>query len=160
MPLPSSGDLSFAQIKAEFGGSDSFADYYRGGPYVPNIPANATISTTIEGLAFSQFYGASKLSGVNVDPSTVDVYAARSTSSTVTRTATLTFSGASSYTTAWVAGGANISVTGTGNSRTLSASAGSGTVTIVRSGTLRVYDAANNAIYKDVPVSFTFEGSL
>ncbi len=52
---------SFAQVRTFFGGSASFKDYYRGGPYVPNIPANAAISTTVAGLRLTQFSGADKV---------------------------------------------------------------------------------------------------
>ena len=51
---------NFSQIRAFFGGSANFKDYYRGGPYVPNIPANNAISTTSAGLRMSQFTGADK----------------------------------------------------------------------------------------------------
>jgi len=51
----------FSAVKAFFTGSDVFSDYRRGGPFVPNIPANAAISTTAEGLALTQFTGADKV---------------------------------------------------------------------------------------------------
>lgn len=51
---------NFSQVRAFFGGSANFKDYYRGGPYVPNIPANNAISTTSAGLRLSQFSGADK----------------------------------------------------------------------------------------------------
>lgn len=54
-----SNPASFSSIRAEFGGSTKFSDYYRGGPYVP-LNAAASISTTAVGLALSQFNGVSK----------------------------------------------------------------------------------------------------
>lgn len=58
--MPLGTNPTFSQVRAFFGGSASFKDYYRGGPYVPNIPANNAISTTIAGLRLSQFSGADK----------------------------------------------------------------------------------------------------
>lgn len=59
--MPLGSNPTFIQIRDFFGGSNSFRDYYRGGPFVPNIPANAGISTTIEGLRQTQFSGADKV---------------------------------------------------------------------------------------------------
>lgn len=59
MPLGTNPD--FVAVKNFFAGSNSFADYYRGGPYVPNIAANAGISATANGLALTQFSGADKV---------------------------------------------------------------------------------------------------
>lgn len=58
-----SNPASFSSIKAEFGGSNNFSDYYRGGPYVSSA-VSAAISTTIAGLAMSQFNGVSKPAGI------------------------------------------------------------------------------------------------
>lgn len=49
---------NFSQVKAFFNGPNNLSAYVRGGPYVPNIPANAAISTTAAGLKLSQFSGA------------------------------------------------------------------------------------------------------
>lgn len=54
-----SNPASFSSIKAEFGGSNSFSDYYRGGPYV-TASASSTIATTAASLRMSQFNGVSK----------------------------------------------------------------------------------------------------
>ena len=54
-----SNPATFSSVRAEFGGSTKFSDYYRGGPYVP-LNAAAGISTTAVGLALSQFNGVSK----------------------------------------------------------------------------------------------------
>jgi|6_EtaG_2_1085325.scaffolds.fasta_scaffold44142_2 hypothetical protein len=46
-------------LKDEFGGSDNFSDYVRGGEYVPDgPPLNESISDEPDGLEMSQFYGA------------------------------------------------------------------------------------------------------
>ena len=60
MPLPLNGPISAQMIQAEFGGPSPFklSNYYRGGAYVPNTSANASIPTSGP-LAFSMFYGAS-----------------------------------------------------------------------------------------------------
>jgi hypothetical protein len=57
MAIPASGTLTFAQIQTEFGGSNPIGlnEYYRGGAYVPNIPANSAIPTS-GAIALSNFY--------------------------------------------------------------------------------------------------------
>lgn len=50
--------VSLQKIVAEFGGPANLSAYTRGGTYVPNSPTNAAISTTVAGLAISQFLGA------------------------------------------------------------------------------------------------------
>lgn len=52
---------SFTQVRAFFSGPANLAAYVRGGAYVPNIAANAAISTTVAGLKLSQFSGADKV---------------------------------------------------------------------------------------------------
>jgi len=61
MALPSSGPLTILQIATEFGGSAPYAlgNYYRGGAFVANTPANAAIPAS-GAIALSNFYGASK----------------------------------------------------------------------------------------------------
>jgi hypothetical protein len=50
--------FSFQDVVNVFGGSGSFADYYRGGPYVPNIPQNYAIADNPSGLELVQFANA------------------------------------------------------------------------------------------------------
>lgn len=52
---------AFSQVRAFFAGPANLAAYVRGGAYVPNIGANAAISTTVAGLRLSQFSGADKV---------------------------------------------------------------------------------------------------
>lgn len=58
--LPSSGPLSLVQIGTFFNGPTPYSlrDYYRGGAYVPDIPANANIPTSGP-ISILDFYGAS-----------------------------------------------------------------------------------------------------
>lgn len=51
--------VSLSKIKTEFSGPDTFSSYVRSGSYVPSYPVNSGISTTVAGLAISQFLGAS-----------------------------------------------------------------------------------------------------
>jgi hypothetical protein len=60
MPTPSSGPISFLNLKNTFGvsGAVSMAQLYRGGTYVPNLGAgraNGTIPTTLSGLSLLKF---------------------------------------------------------------------------------------------------------
>ncbi|SKB50792.1 hypothetical protein [Luteibacter sp. 22Crub2.1] len=50
-------NCGFADVFSVFGGSGSFADYYRGGPIVPNIGANAAIADNPGSLELAQFPG-------------------------------------------------------------------------------------------------------
>lgn len=63
MPIPTTGPISAAMIRAEFGGSGVFYlnQYYRGGPRVPNTAANANIPTSGP-ISFGNFRGASAIS--------------------------------------------------------------------------------------------------
>tara|TARA_R110000868_G_scaffold107277_3_gene293527 strand:- start:54 stop:1052 length:999 start_codon:yes stop_codon:yes gene_type:complete len=60
MALQSSGTITFAQIQAEFGGSNpiSLSEYYRGGSYVPNTTVNSSIPTSGT-ITMSNFYSGS-----------------------------------------------------------------------------------------------------
>lgn len=80
MALPTSPPISLNQIKAEFGatGTRSLTEFYRGGAFVPNIPANSSVPTS-GAISLLNFLGAtnsvplsgslSQLSGEFVDPS-------------------------------------------------------------------------------------------
>lgn len=59
--MPLGTNPRFSQIRAFFGGSANFKDYYRGGPYVPNIAANNAIPTSPAGMKMTQFSGADKV---------------------------------------------------------------------------------------------------
>lgn len=60
MTLPASGQLTLAQIAAEFGQpavAVNLSQYYRGAGIVPNVPENAAIPVSGP-LSLSNFYGA------------------------------------------------------------------------------------------------------
>lgn len=63
MALPTSGQISLSMIRTEFGitGEVKLSQLYRGGLYVPNIPANAAVPTS-GAIKLSNFYGATKMS--------------------------------------------------------------------------------------------------
>lgn len=50
--------VTMAKIIEKFGGSGVLSSYRRGGGLVPDIPANAAISTTAAGLTLGSFIGA------------------------------------------------------------------------------------------------------
>lgn len=60
MTLPSSGIISLKDIDTEFSGPEpySLTDFYRGGAFVPDTPANAGVPTSGL-LSITDFYGAS-----------------------------------------------------------------------------------------------------
>ena len=57
MALPSNGPISLDTLRAEFGatGAKSLADFYRGGAWVPNIPAYANVPTSGP-ISLANFY--------------------------------------------------------------------------------------------------------
>lgn len=62
MALPTNPPISLNQIKTEFGatGTRSLTEFYRGGSYVPNIPANSGVPTS-GSISLLDFLGASNL---------------------------------------------------------------------------------------------------
>lgn len=68
------GDITFAQIISEFGGSSSFWDYYRTGPYVPNTGRNGNIHTSPIGNHMAAFRGASYATEGSTDWSSPGYY--------------------------------------------------------------------------------------
>lgn len=61
MTLPASGPISFAQIRAEFGGPTpiNILNYYRTGPYVQNHSGTASIPVSGPITVPNHFWGAS-----------------------------------------------------------------------------------------------------
>lgn|GEM_PF-646786 len=61
MALPSSGPISWAMIRAEFGGGNPVyaSQYYRGAGLVPNSAANSAVPTSGR-ISAANFYGATK----------------------------------------------------------------------------------------------------
>lgn len=119
-----SNPATFASIKAEFGGSNNFKDYYRGGPYVA-ASAAAGISTTAAGLRMSQFNGVTAYTPVSAtaSPTRVD-YTNYNKGTWVMGTSTVTASGGNgsyTYSLAFLSGstddgnGTSITATISGN---------------------------------------------
>ncbi len=113
--MPVGNPPTLAAVMAEFGGSGRLTDYVRGGPLVPDIPANAAISTTAAGLKLSQFAGAQKASGgtVSLSDHTVLAFAhpntAASASVTMHSNGSFTWAtndgGSGSFPGEWLTGG-------------------------------------------------------
>lgn len=59
--MPLGLNPTLIQIRDFFGGPGNLRAYYRGGPYVPNIAANANISTDPSQLRLTQFSYADKV---------------------------------------------------------------------------------------------------
>lgn len=88
MPIPGSGQISFADLRNEFGGGNPvyISDYFRGGPRVPNTGTNAGIPTS--GIVYlSQYRGASASTPLNASVASIYQYnlpnGTRSASTTV-----------------------------------------------------------------------------
>jgi hypothetical protein len=62
MAVPAGPTINFTNIVNEFGGTapHSISEYYRGGPLVPNVPANSAIPTSGQ-ISLSNFYNAQTL---------------------------------------------------------------------------------------------------
>lgn len=116
MALPGSGTISWEMIRAEFGGGYPIyiSDYYRGGPRVPNTPANAGVPTS--GIIYaSQFYNATNYSAVGITGPT-SAYNSRTGAGTVSVGVAMGGTGGTgSYTYSWVrqSGATNINITST-----------------------------------------------
>lgn len=67
MALPSSGEISIADLKTEFGSTaNNLGAYYRGGGIVPDIAANSGVPTS-GSISLADFYGAQAGSGWDGD---------------------------------------------------------------------------------------------
>jgi len=103
MTLPSTGAISMAMLRAEFGGAAGtpLHSYYRGGAYVPNTAANAAIPTAPP-ITLHDFRGASASTALSVSlsPPTITRLAAPGNVTTAVCTATAT-GGAGPRTYAW-----------------------------------------------------------
>lgn len=89
MAMPSSGTITFSQLQTEFGGANPIGinEYYKGGTYVPNISANASVPTS-GAISMSNFYSA--MTG-DVTPNAInwpDVTGTRTVGTTSTQTLT------------------------------------------------------------------------
>lgn len=103
MALPGSGTITWDMIRAEFGGGYPIyiSDYYRGGPRVPNTPANAGVPTSGT-LYASQFYNATNYTPVSAGGGSTNLYNSRTGAGTVTVSALASGSGGTgSYTYSW-----------------------------------------------------------
>lgn len=100
--MPLGLNPTLIQIRDFFGGPGNLRAYYRGGPYVPDIPANANISTDPNQLRLTQFSYADK--GAAPQPLTVnapDVYQ-QINNGTASQQSSITASGgAGGYTYSW-----------------------------------------------------------
>jgi hypothetical protein len=161
MTLPTSGNITLAQVRAEFGGAAGTAlhSYNRGGSRVPNTTKNAGIPTAAP-ITLHQFYGASAFSA-SVSPSSVS--GSRATIGTATTGAcTCTPVGATSPTYTWtfVSGDSGVVPTaGTSATTAFSASVSAGND--ARSAVYKcvVHDSAGGTVDSDtVTASLSFTG--
>lgn len=120
------------ELISVFGGGNSLRDFYRGGPHVPNISQNNSISTNPDNLTLRQFIGATNYTNVSVSANDV---------------ASFVFSGTASGTsTANVSGGdgsVSYSWTKVSGTTCLSSGASSQTATFSRSS-----PGVSNAVYR------------
>ncbi|WJJ55134.1 hypothetical protein [Xanthomonas phage RTH11] len=122
---------SFSQIRAFFGGSNNFKDYYRGGPYVPNIPANNAIPTSPAGMSMRQFSGADKNVSGPLSVTAPDVFNQVNNGTASGSSVASASGGAGGYTYTWANNsGATMSTNGAGATFSATSSrSGSATVT-------------------------------
>lgn len=67
--MPVTSPVQLTKIKTEFQGGNNFSGYVRNGSYVPTNGTTGSISTTVAGLAMSQFLNAQKSSPPSISPS-------------------------------------------------------------------------------------------
>lgn len=75
MALPTSGQITWDMIRHEFGGPYpiNISEYYRGGPRVPNIPANANVPTA-GAISANSFRGATASTPLTASLSRTEVF--------------------------------------------------------------------------------------
>ena len=94
-----SNPATLSSVKANFGGPGNLAAYVRGGSYVP-IGGPSSISTTVSGLALSQFNGVSPYTPISISNAT-NVYGVISSKGTFNLGgSTVTYSGGNGSATA------------------------------------------------------------
>lgn len=93
MTLPSSGSLTMAQVRAEFGGAAGtpLHAYVRGGAYVPDVAGNSSVPTSPP-IRLAQLLGASAYTPMSIGASNV-VGATPSNSSNLLGISTCTVTG-------------------------------------------------------------------
>ena len=74
MTLPSSGQITLANLQAEFGGSNpiSLSEYYRGGAYVPNSSFTSSVPTS-GAITLQNFRGTSNIFAPTITTNTADI---------------------------------------------------------------------------------------
>lgn len=147
MALPTSGIMTWAMIRDEFGGGNPIGinQYYRGGSLVPNVPANNGVPTSGTIYA-SQFYGARKQLPLSLFVPGISSYAGNGTRSV--SSVAQPSGGTGSYTVTglvWVSGGGGLNLSISGLSCVVS---GTGT-NVFRNGTARctVSDGQTSVAY-------------
>lgn len=132
MALQTSPPISLNDIKSEFGatGARSLTEFYRGGPFVPDIPENSGVPTS-GAISVLDFLGATSYTPVSVGapPANGSIYHQEPAppSEIVSASTTASASGGTgSYTYSWsyVSGSTDITVTGSGATRGFSARVG------------------------------------
>lgn len=100
MALPTSPPISLNQIKAEFGatGARSLTEFYRGGAFVPNIPANSGVPTS-GAISILDFLGAIAMDANWVNQSAIDFVMAGGIQNAVAELSVMSNGGTSRSTT-------------------------------------------------------------
>jgi hypothetical protein len=62
---------SLQEVVNVFGGPGNLRSYYRGGGYIPNVPANNAVSTDPNGLVLTQFRGAVTYQGLSASSNSI-----------------------------------------------------------------------------------------
>jgi hypothetical protein len=115
MALPTSGNLSLSQVRAEFGAPTTtpLSAFLRGGAWVPDTPANAGVPTALP-INLRSLLGASALITHSVQAPQITGFSISPTQAQGSSTAVVS-DGIGPFTFAWVwlSGGGGITLTGT-----------------------------------------------
>lgn len=151
MAIPTSGPVSFGDLRNEFGGSGPvyFSQFYRNGGLVPNTPTNGNVPASGQ-ISLASMRGASSAVNNALGVSAPDVYQ-QINSGTATGSSVASASGGS---------GAGYSYVWTNNSTaTMTVSGARATFTTTRSGqgsaTVKVTDSAGNTASRTITVDLT-----
>lgn len=161
MALPTSGNLSLSQVRAEFGAPAAIglAAFLRGGPWVPDTTANAGVPSVLP-IGLRQLLGASAVVNHSVFAPDIDAGSISPDDPSGSSTATVSNGiGPFTHSWAWVSGGGGITLSGQTTQTVTASHTG---ITGVFTGVLRdsVTDTGNGGLIATWDISVTLEKTL
>lgn len=160
MALPTSGNLSLSQVRAEFGApvATPLSAFLRGGAWVPDTAANVAVPTVLP-ISLRQLLGSSAIPPLSVTAPDIDAGSIAPDDAIGSSIAVVSGGiGPFSYAWSWVVGGTGITLSNAATATVTATKTTSG----VSSGTARVTvtDAGDGGKTAAHDISITLEKSL